>query len=86
MRRFEARQAILEAAQSELSPQQMRRLRFAMMLRPFATQSAIDIATQNVQAAGMIDEDGEIQAAVDWSSIIALIIELLPLILKLFGL
>jgi hypothetical protein len=86
MKRFEARQAILEAAEKQLTPQQMRRLRVAMILRPFATRNAIDMATASVQAAGMIDEDGEVQASVDWSAIIALIIELLPLILKLFGL
>ena len=86
MKRFEARQAILEAAGQKLSPQEMRRLRLAMFLRPVKTQAAIDTVTLHCQQASLVTEDGEIQAAADWSAIIALIMELLPIILKLFGL
>lgn len=86
MKRFEARQAILEAAGQKLSPQEMRRLRLAMMLRPIKTQAAVDAVTLNCQAAQLVTEDGEVEEAADWSAIIAMILELLPIILKLFGL
>lgn len=86
MRRFEARRAILEAAESELTAAQSRRLRRAMLFRPVMAQAAVDTVLLNCQAMGMVSEDGEIMEAVDWSSIIELIIQLLPLILKLFGL
>jgi hypothetical protein len=86
MKRFEARQAILEAAGQKLSPQEMRRLRLAMALRPIKTQAAIDTVVLNCQAAQLVSDDGEVEAAADWSAIIALILELLPIILKLFGL
>ena len=86
MRRFEARAAILEAAAQELTAVQLRRLKLAMWMRPVKTQAAIDTVMLNCQSMGMVTEDGEIAEAVDWKSILELIIELLPLILKLFGL
>lgn len=86
MRRFEARQAILEAAGQELSSAQVRRLRVAMWLRPVKAQAAIDTVVLNAQAMGLVTEDGEVSEAADWAAILQLIIELLPLILKLFGL
>jgi hypothetical protein len=86
MKKFEARQAILEAAGQTLSPSEMRRLRVAMVFRPVATRAAIDTVTLHCQQASLVTEDGEIQAAADWSAIIAMILELLPIILKLFGL
>lgn len=85
MQRFEARRALLEAAEKELNTRDFRRLRRMMVFRPVAAQAAIDTVQLNCQAAGMVDEDGEVMASVDWASIIELIIELLPLILKLFG-
>lgn len=86
MKRFEARQAILEAAGQTLSQAELRRLRLAMVIRPIKTQAAIDTVTLNCQAAALVTEDGEVEAAADWSAIIKLIMELLPIILKLFGL
>ena len=86
LKRFEAKKAILEAAEQKLSPQEMRRLRLAMFLRPVKTQAAIDTVMLHCQAAQLVTEDGEVEAAADWSAIIAMIMELLPIILKLFGL
>ena len=86
MKRFEAKKAILEAAEQKLSPREMRRLKLAMFLRPVQTQAAIDTVTLHCQAAQLVTEDGEVEAAADWSAIIAMIMELLPIILKLFGL
>ena len=86
MKRFEAKKAILEAAEQKLTPQEMRRLKLAMFLRPVKTQAAIDTVTLHCQAAQLVTEDGQVEAAADWSAIIAIIMELLPIILKLFGL
>jgi hypothetical protein len=87
MKRFEARKAILEAASQSLDPRQVRALRFAMAVRPFKTRDVIDMVTSNCQAASLVTEDGEMtEEATDWAAILAIILELLPLILKLFGL
>jgi hypothetical protein len=87
MKRFEARQAIMEAAMGSLEPRQVRALRMAMVFRPIKTQAAIDTVVLNCQAAHLVNEDGEItEAAADWAAILKIIMELLPIILKLFGL
>jgi hypothetical protein len=87
MKRFEARQAILEAAMGSLEPRQVRALRMAMVFRPIKTQAAIDTVVLNCQAAHLVNEDGEItEAAADWAAILKQIMEWLPTILKLFGL
>lgn len=86
MNRFDARRALMEAAEKDLSPRDFRRFRRAMIFRPIAAQAALDTVQLNCVQAGMVDADGEVMASVDWSAIIALIIELLPLILQLFGL
>ena len=87
MKRFEARQAIMEAATGSLEPRQVRALRLAMMLRPFKAQAAIDLVTNDLQAQQLVTEDGQVtEAAADWAAILKLIMEWLPTILKLFGL
>jgi ABC-type transport system involved in Fe-S cluster assembly fused permease/ATPase subunit len=86
MKRFEARQAILEAAGQTLTQPELRRLRLAMAFRPIKTQAAIDTVVLNCQAAQLVTEDGEVEAAADWAAILKVIMELLPMILKLFGL
>lgn len=84
--RIDTRKAILEAASQELKPLQVARLRLAMALRPVKAQAAIDMAEMRLQAEGMLSEDGEMESAVDWNQIFAIFLELLPIILKLFGL
>lgn len=86
MRRFEARKAILDAAAETLNPNQVRALRFAMLIRPFKARQAEDMVVSSCQAAQLVTEDGQVEAAADWSAILQLIMELLPIILKLFGL
>lgn len=85
MRRFEARRAILEAAEAELSPEQFRQLRRVLLLRPFAARNAVDLVEGACKAQGAVTEDGEIAAAADWAQILQIVLELLPYILKLFG-
>lgn len=88
-RRFanrEARLAILQVAETQLRPMQMARLRVLMLLRPVKTQAAIDTVTLNAQAMGLVDAEGEVMEAANWSRILEIILELLPIILKLFGL
>lgn len=84
--KIDTRKAILEAAEKELRPLQMARLRLAMALRPVKTQAAIDMVELRLQSEGLMGEDSEIAAAVDWSQVFAIFLELLPTILKLFGL
>lgn len=84
--KLDPRKAFFEAAAQELRPSQMVRLRLAMALRPFKAQNAIDMVELRLQAEGITNEDGDVQAAVDWNQILAIILELLPIILKLFGL
>jgi hypothetical protein len=84
--KLDPRKAFFEAAAKELRPLQMVRLRLAMALRPVKAQAAIDMVEMRLQAEGILSEDGDVQAAVDWNQILAIILELLPVILKLFGL
>lgn len=86
MRRFEAREALLEAAEGKLTASEHRRLRRQLVFRPFMARQAVDMVQANCIAMGMVTEDGEVAEAVDWETIIQLIMDLLPLILKLFGL
>lgn len=74
---------ILEAAeQADIRPLQRWRVKMNVRFRGPMYDDLVDAVHAELRAYGMIDERGQVQAAIDWATILEVII---PLLLELFG-
>lgn len=84
---FDAEAALFEALeQSDLRPIQKLRIRTSVRYRPRIRAEILGAVTAHCVMEGLVSEAGEIEAAIDWQSLLDAIIKYLPTILSLFAL
>ena len=83
---FDAERALLEAVeQSDVRPFQKLRIRMALRFRPIMREEILGMVHMHCVLAGLVEESGEVMAAVDWAAIIEAIIKYLPAIISLIS-
>ena len=83
---FNAERALLEAVdQSDIRPFQKLRIRMALRYRPAVREEMLGMVQMHCVLAGLVEESGEVMAAIDWKAIIEAIIKYLPAIISLIS-
>jgi len=83
---FNAESALLAAIEeSDLRPLQKLRIRMALRFRPAVRAEILGAVQMHCILEGLVEESGEVQAAIDWKAIIEAIIKYLPAILALIA-
>ena len=88
MNRLDAIKAVREAVdRSEtLTAREKRRIKASVRWRPRVRAEVAGLVLAEACVEGLVDEDGEVAAAIQWDQILSFIERLLPLILQLVSL